>query len=89
MLENMSPETSARATEIAKQRLAKVAKGGRDWTFDSFYMPYTLGDVIRVNYKDSDAHAGFDFNGMVTDIEYTLAPGGLRMRTTARGLKWN
>ena len=86
-LQNMTPETKERANEIAKQRLGRFSRGTVQYTFDSYYMPYTIGDVIRFTYKDNEKAAGIDVDGIVTNIEYTLGLSGLRMQTTIRKVR--
>lgn len=86
-LQNMTPETKDRANEIAKQRLGRYSRGSVQYTFDSYYMPYTIGDVIRFTYRDNEAAKGIDVDGIVTNIEYTLGLTGLRMQTTIRKVR--
>ena len=86
-LQNMTPETKERADEVAKSRLDRFSRGSVQYTFDSYFMPYTIGQVIRFTYRDNETAAGIDVDGIVTNIEYTLGPTGLRMQTTIRKVK--
>lgn len=86
-LQNMTPETKERANEIAQTRLNRFSRGSVQYTFDSYYMPYTIGDVIRFRYRDNESAAGIDCDGLVTNIEYALGLTGLRMQTTIRRVR--
>jgi len=86
-IQNMTPETKDRANAIAESRLKRFARGGVQYTFDSYYMPYAIGDVIRFTYKDNEASGGIDVDGLVTNIEYTLGLTGMKMQTTIRRVR--
>lgn len=86
-LQNMDPETKEKANEIAARRLKRFARGDVQYTFNSYYMPYDIGQVVRFTYKDNEKAAGIDIDGLVTNMELTLGITGLRMQTTIRRVR--
>lgn len=86
-IQNMTPETKSRADEIAKSRLERFSRGATEYVYESYYMPYRIGQVVRFTYRDNETARGIDVDGIVTGIEYALGLSGLRMQTTIRKVR--
>lgn len=86
-LDTMSPETADEASARAERHLASFGDGTASWSFSSFFLPYSAGDVIRFDYKDSDDDEGISVDGLVTELDISWDSAAVRMDTTIKEVR--
>lgn len=74
----ISPQTQAQVNKVASERLKENSQVEVRYTFNSFYAPFTTGDVIRFRYGK------FDVDGIVKNIDMDISAGAPMTVTVKR-----
>lgn len=73
-ISDMTPETQARAQQIANQRRSLYSGATRKYEVNMFYMPLdaTYGQCGNFQYQDTSGHKGINADVMVQQVELDL-----------------
>lgn len=86
-INDMSPRTKERANEIAQRFLDANSKPSATWQMKCYFMPFTIGDVIRFRYRDSVTDTGIDVDALVSEISMSIGMASIQMTCTLKEVR--